>query len=73
MEGGAMRKWIRNSLSRVLAGVLVAGGSWLGLSEAAAQEFSSGVLVALTLVVYGLIHKGLDQLGINPGDTAGSD
>lgn len=64
---------IRSGLSRLLAAPLAVAVTWMGLPAATGQELEGAVLTAATLIIYGLLHKALDALGINPGDEARPD
>lgn len=67
---------IRPLLSRILGPYIGMVTAWLGadaldLAAPLVEDLETALLTASVLVVYGVTHKVLDGLGINPLDDAG--
>lgn len=65
-----IKKVVRTYTSRVVGGVVGPLAGWFGVPDAMASEAKMAAAGVVTFVVYGIVHKVLDALGINPEDTA---
>jgi hypothetical protein len=66
---------MRRYLSRILGPYLAAlsgwlGGDLLGLEAPLLSDLETALTTASVLVLYGVTHRALDALGINPDDVA---
>lgn len=67
-----MLSLLRSTIGRLLAGPIAAVIAWLALPGPQAEDLKAAIILGVTLSIYGVGHKLLDRIGLNPDDGTGS-